>query len=310
MIYDFPISFMFHRQFPGALGRRMASAAPLCLQPPFPWATWRQLNVLTDMLPGQEGHIAEFGVAKGGMSILLGQIAQEHDRRVYACDSFAGLPEPDPTRDNPYFEAGFYAPTAGSQPLLERFTRELSDRGLSQTVIPLQAFFEDLTDDDLPQTLALAHLDSDLYGSVAASLRLAWPRLHESGVLVVDDFFHPAQGPARACRDFFNEVGEPVVYEVLFPYSVMVRKGQHPGRDDHRAHDGNFYRLTQLKQDSHFLDCLTREVERSGQGSSARVLLESLEEDERDIYGYWYALREYWSAIDVPLAEVSQPLTL
>ena len=63
----------------------------------------------------------EFGVAKGGMSLFLGGIASAHGRRVFALDSFEGLPTPNVQHDNQYFVRGDYASRNDREALYLRF---------------------------------------------------------------------------------------------------------------------------------------------------------------------------------------------
>merc|ERR1740130_1539667 len=93
-----------------------------------------------------------------------------------------------------------------------------------------KAFFKDLVIPDVFDKFAFVHLDSDLYDSVYDSLEKVWDRVSEGGCVAIDDFFHHAQGPARAVADFFrlrgNPEGEPPLLYVVPPYAVLIVKGR------------------------------------------------------------------------------------
>merc|ERR1719453_305825 len=93
-----------------------------------------------------------------------------------------------------------------------------------------KAFFKDLVIPDVFDKFAFVHLDSDLYDSVYDSLEKVWDRISPGGCVAVDDFFHHAQGPARAVSDFFrqrgNPEGEPPLLYVVPCYAVLIVKGR------------------------------------------------------------------------------------
>ncbi len=293
----------------GPLGRTIARLEPLCLKPPWPWGQWLYGRLLQERFPRLQGDLVECGVAKGGTAVFLGRLANAAGRKVYALDSFAGLPEPDPERDNIYFRRGDYAPRPDRGNLLERFHGVLADEGLHGVVEVLPGFFDD-TLATLPEApLAFVHVDADLYDSVSVSLEALWPRIVRGGILAIDDFFHHAQGPARAAGDFFRRLGVRPWYHVSFPYSVLVVKGEEPPPGLRRALDGNFYSLDLLRRDPLLRVALEDSAERLAQRGPSRsatnaALLRELLRSEHadrsgDIYDYWRALEDYWDDMDV-----------
>jgi FKBP-type peptidyl-prolyl cis-trans isomerase 2 len=291
---QFPSDLVHHREVEDAALR---SVAPLCMVPPYPWG---QL-VYRRLLEGLEGDVIELGVGLGGTSLYFGECVRGTGRRVWACDTFAGLPEPDVERDNPYFLAGLYD---GETPLLDRFRAQVSERGLDEVVLPIPGAFAD-TLGAIPSTrYALAHLDSDLYASVRTSLEHVWDRLVDGGVLVVDDFLHPSQGVARACADFFNARGLRPVWQVVFPYSVYCVKGAPMRPRGLRAVDGNTYSFDAMRADPAFLAEVAAAVDRAWPDSRpahrARALLALLEQSgdqTDDLYAYLWAMADFFTGI-------------
>jgi hypothetical protein len=126
-------------------------------------------------------------------------------------------------------------------------------------------------------------------------------------VLVIDDFFHQSQGPARAVERYFGSQNLAAVYHISFPYSVVVFKGERPVREHRRAIDGNRYSLDLLRQEQLLRDAVARSAAHSEQvgawrhAEDARLLLSVLEREgdsNRDIYDYWRALANYWDKMD------------
>ena len=73
------------------------------------------------------------------------------------------------------------------------------------SVIVKKAWFDDLTDGDLPAEIAFAFCDGDLYSSIKTSLRLVAPRLAKQGIIIVHDYNNPElPGSARAVDEFLK----------------------------------------------------------------------------------------------------------
>lgn len=305
----------------GETGRRIAQLAPLSLHPPFPWGQWTYRQLLEKHAALPAGDFVECGVALGGMSIFLGEEARRKGRKLYALDSFCGLPSPDPSRDNAYFRAGDYAPMPERGDLLARFQAAVREFGLADTIIPIAGFF-DTSLDRLPAnaTYAFVHVDVDLFHSTRIVLDRLFPSIADGGILVIDDFFHHSQGPARAASEYFCSIGYLPLYHVAFPYSVVVVKGEAPPPTQHRAIDGNRYSFDLLRNDATFQDALNRsyqtaelsgDAEKTDRARRLVALLKSGRSDSSaDIYEYWGALRDFWDAIDARTPDSRQSIAL
>lgn len=223
------------------------------MTPPFPWGHAVYHHIIEEQLLHVDGEFAELGVGAGGTSMFLARLAKKYGRKFLAVDSFAGLPEPDLGKDNHYFLKGDYRPEAGEDNYTN-FMKYKERFGVEDTVTVIKSFFSDLTVPPEFQSLAFVHLDSDLYDSVYDSLERVWDLVSVGGCIAVDDFFHHAQGPARAVGDFFRRRSkdgvEPPLLYVIPTYAVLIIKGHsgismaggevqtvsHP-----RSLDGNFY---------------------------------------------------------------------
>ena len=305
----------------GELGQRIAKLAPLSLHPPFPWGQWMYGRLLRENGPKLVGDFVECGVALGGMSLFLGDFARSLGRRLFALDSFCGLPAPDPIHDNAYFRAGDYDAASDRGDLLARFQTAAQEMGLADTVVPIPGFFETSLSRLPPDAVySFVHVDVDLYHSTYVVLEKLFPSIINGGFLVIDDFFHHSQGPARAASAYFSSIDYAPLYHVSFPYSVVVMKGEACPPSQHRAIDGNRYSLDFLRNDEGFLDALIhslRNAQASGaavQADYARRLYDLLEpgrpDGSADIYQYWGALTDFWDAVDAGHPQSRQSITL
>lgn len=147
---------------------------------------------------GVVGDVVEFGCYVGTTSVYLAQNLPEQ-RRLWLYDSFAGLPEKTKQDESPaglQFQAGELLATKKQ---LEHNFRSLN---LPRPLIK-KAWFCDLTDDDIPATIAFAFLDGDYYHSVLDPLKLIWDRLSPGACVVVDDYANEAlPGAATAVEEW------------------------------------------------------------------------------------------------------------
>jgi len=301
-------------------GSEIAGLAAFSLHPPFPWGQRLYGRLLRERGNELDGHLIECGVAKGGMSLFLARHAQRLGKKHFALDSFEGLPAPTPIRDNPYFREGDYAAREERGCLLDRFRHEIAQRQLQDVIEVVAGFFSETLDRLPPDDhYAFIHIDVDLYQSVLDVLEHLYPRLVPDGILVIDDFFHQARGPARAAETFFAQHGQTLVYHVSFPYSVVIFKAEPPKPGLLRSVDGNRYSFDLLRSDSLFREVVGASAARAEaaglprRADEARLLLALLEqttESGAEIYDYWRALAEYWQDMDSDRPDLRAPIRI
>ena len=146
-------------------------------------------KVLDENVPGD---FIETGVWRGGAVILMRAILKERgitDRKVFAADTFAGLPKPN-TAAYPEDAADTYW-KHGDVLAVSRF--QVKDNFYKYDLLDDQVIFlEGLFKDTLPQApiekLALMRLDGDMYESTMDALRNLYPKLSVGGYCIIDDF--------------------------------------------------------------------------------------------------------------------------
>jgi len=143
------------------------------------------------------GNIVEFGVAQGASTRVLRselrrlrrQQPKIGRRRLFACDSFQGLPE--------QFEALAPGTFACEPPRI---------RGVEFVV----GYFDDTLDDALARRVgrvALASLDADLESSTMCALRWLTPLLDRGSLLIFDEFDGDGGAERRAYDNWSGETG-------------------------------------------------------------------------------------------------------
>lgn len=152
------------------------------------------------------GHIIEFGVWKGdSIRVIRDELWRsaiwdraQRQKRIYACDSFAGLPD-----DYEHLPAGTFATPV---PTL---------RG----VRIVDGFFESSLTADLAAEIgrvSLAHFDADLYESTRCALDWLTPLVGAGTLLLFDEFAGEDPAEARAFSEWCQATGVRAVLLALF----------------------------------------------------------------------------------------------
>jgi len=158
------------------------------------------------------GHFVECGVAGGGSSALLAAVAARYSnrpRRVYACDTFQGMPVPGSVdrHEGQSAEALGWGPGTCAAPVdsLLEVCRKL---GVEHLVEPVRGLFAET----LPAArgrigpIALLHLDGDWYDSTRDVLDNLYDQVVGGGCLQIDDYGY-WEGCRRAVEDFQTQRG-------------------------------------------------------------------------------------------------------
>ncbi len=157
-------------------------------------------NVLFHRVPGD---FIETGVWRGGACIYLRAILAAYDvtdRRVWAADSFEGLPPPNASAypadsgDNFHTYADLAVP-------LEQVKRNFERYGLLDgQVVFLKGWFKDTLPTAATGPLAILRLDGDMYESTMDALANLYDRVSPGGFVIVDDY-----GVVEGCRKAVDE---------------------------------------------------------------------------------------------------------
>lgn len=154
-----------------------------------------------------ENHIAgdliETGIWRGGACIFMRAILAAYgvtDRKVYAADSFKGLPPPNLTKypaDQGDRHSDFPYLAVSREEVEERFKRYGL---LDSQVVFIEGWFEETLPVAAIGPLAVLRVDGDMYGSTIVALENLYPKLSAGGFCIVDDY--ALRGCRQAVDDF------------------------------------------------------------------------------------------------------------
>jgi len=170
---------------------------------------------------GVPGDLLEAGVWKGGASVLMKAVLDQHcsKRKLYCCDSYQGLPaftavdeRLDEEKLKPMDGPGSYAFEGGVESVKENFKKYgyLDDR----VYFVVGYFNETLPVLREPAQLALLRMDGDMYSSTMDILNNLYDRVMLGGYIIIDDYGHWPQCK-RAVHDFFNLRGASHVLDTI-----------------------------------------------------------------------------------------------
>lgn len=152
---------------------------------------------------GITGDFIEAGVWRGGACILMRGILlalNEKGRRVFAADSFEGLPKPD---------EAIYPADKGDKHYLSDFLtvdldsvkRNFERYGLlDDQVVFLKGWFKDTLPVAPIERLAILRIDGDMYQSTIEALESLYPKLSSGGFCIIDDYH--LEGCRKAVEDY------------------------------------------------------------------------------------------------------------
>lgn len=168
----------------------------------------RQLaeRVLFDGIPGD---FIETGVWRGGACIYLRAILEAYGvrgRRVWAADSFEGLPPPNAAAYPADAGDTFHCYSELAVPL-EKVRRNFERYGLlDDQVVFLKGWFRDTLPSAQTGPLAVLRMDGDMYESTMDALTHLYGRVSAGGYVIVDDY-RVVDGCRQAVDDFRTRLG-------------------------------------------------------------------------------------------------------
>jgi len=129
------------------------------------------------------GHIVEFGTYRGGNALFMAYVAKHTapGTRVFACDTFAGMPPTDGAIDA--HSEGDFKDVALDE------LRAFAQASGVDNIDFVQGLFQDTAPALLPRvgSLRLAHIDCDIHSAVAYSYEATRPFMVPGGYWVFDD---------------------------------------------------------------------------------------------------------------------------
>jgi hypothetical protein len=150
------------------------------------------------------GDYLEAGIWRGGAVIFLRALLDAYGietRKVFAADSFAGIPRNVRAINDPVdlWKDRWVAS-------LDEVRQNIARFGLrDERIVFTPGFFEESLKTLAKERFALIRLDSDSYDSVETSLAWLYPLLSQRGIVIIDDWHLP--GCQMAVRDYRAQHG-------------------------------------------------------------------------------------------------------
>jgi O-methyltransferase len=144
-------------------------------------------EVIKSKIPGD---VIETGIWRGGATIFMRGVLAAYgitDRRVWAADSFQGVPPPTLPEDAGWdlSEKNYPVLTVKIEEVQQLFARYGL---LDEQVFFLQGWFKDTLAKAPIKKLAVLRLDGDLYESTMDALKPLYPKVASGGFIIVDDY--------------------------------------------------------------------------------------------------------------------------
>lgn len=154
------------------------------------------------------GDFIETGVWRGGASIYARAVFAAYGqsvRKVYAADSFAGLPPPDPRYPEDLSDTHYLDKSLAVSLEEVKANFAVFDFYNDEQTIFLQGWFDQSLPLLDPKTrFAVIRLDGDMYGSTMDALTNLYDKLSPGGFCIVDDFAAVA-GCQKAVNQFRHD---------------------------------------------------------------------------------------------------------
>jgi hypothetical protein len=176
------------------------------------------------------GSVVECGVWRGRSLFILSTLA--NDRTVYAFDSFEGFPNPEGgVYDNSVAAAKYHFKNTSAKSVKEFLDLSKRISKLPNNVQIVPGYFEDT----LPQwkehigSVALIHLDCDLYESYKTCFANLYPLLVPGGIILFDEYLSGQNtvewpGAKKAIDEFCMEHGQTVECDAIADKYFMIKR--------------------------------------------------------------------------------------
>ena len=148
------------------------------------------------------GDIVEFGIGRGrslltimGIETMFRTFDGYNPRKIHALDSFEGFPEPtaeDTSPRAPRKGEWSQSPNGQFQYSIANLREIIEKAGIPHSIhkelVLIKGFFDQTAHQVSTESIAILHLDGDLYASIKAPLSILANKVARGGVIVIDDY--------------------------------------------------------------------------------------------------------------------------
>ena len=132
-----------------------------------------------------EGDIVEFGTYKGQSTVFMAKALKKINskKKIYACDTFEGIPYEDKFSTNKKAEGSF------SDTSYENVKSIFEKYQVLDKIKIIKGKFEDVVEDQIgDRKFSYIFCDCDVYDASVFALNFGFPRLSENGIMSFDDY--------------------------------------------------------------------------------------------------------------------------
>jgi len=172
-----------------------------------------------------EGDIIELGSYKGGNAIMIAEFLKQigSKKKVYACDTFSGIPEDSNVKD--IADMGYFSDTN-----LDAVKKKLKKYDAFNVKLVIGDFRNTLPNLD-KEKFSLVFIDCNIFSSAKLAINFSYPRLVKDGVLFSHCYGAPKPksstslwGETYAVKEYLLNKLEKIVIESI----PFMQKGHNP----------------------------------------------------------------------------------
>jgi O-methyltransferase len=168
---------------------------------------------LLNLLVAIDGDVVECGVASGCSLAILANIVRSNDvdRHVWGFDTWRGLPSP--SKEDLDSAEGIAAEGVFGYASIEMVIATLKyygfdDPEIAGRVTLVKGLFSETLTEYSGTSIALLHIDADLYNSYIDCLEKLWPKISIGGIAAFDEYHVPEEFPGakKAVDEFLSQL--------------------------------------------------------------------------------------------------------
>lgn len=186
---------------------------------------------LFDQISGLDGDIVECGVGMGTSLQIWTSLCHDEGRRrcIWGFDSFEGFPEPTREDTSPRNPKKGEWKVSTPKTITNLFVRAgFSAEWVRAHLTLVPGYFEDSLPKYTGESIALLHLDADLYQSYRTSLEQLYEKVVPGGIVAFDEYMGTFEhihfpGARKAIDEFFQDRNVEMLRDPSFGKYYLVK---------------------------------------------------------------------------------------
>lgn len=168
---------------------------------------------MLEMVKGISGDIVECGVGRGEGLLMFAFLVKDEikGKKLWGFDSFEGFPEPsEQDKSIRNLKKGELADTSIYDVLNLLINSGLDKEFVRSQITLVKGFFNESLTKYTGSSIALLHLDVDIYDSYLTTLKELYPKVEQGGVVLFDEYMATDEhlhfpGAQKAINEYFGD---------------------------------------------------------------------------------------------------------